>query len=166
MQKNIRRLTRAALIAAIYVLFTVLLQAISFGPLQFRVSEMLMTLPVLFPEAPYGLFCGCLIANLLGGGVWYDVVFGSVATLLSALLVRIFRKKPLLAVLMPVLLNGLIVGCVVYFAYIKAPGAPANAALLLSAMGMVALGEAVVCYALGLPLIRFLRSLPPDALRS
>ena len=64
-----------------------------------------------------GLFVGCLLANFLAGAAWYDVVFGSLATLIAAILTRKLRSRFALAALMPVLLNGLIVGPVVYFAY-------------------------------------------------
>lgn len=143
-----------------YVLLTVLFQAISFGAIQFRISEMLMMLPVLLPEAVPGLFIGCLLANVLGGGIWFDVLFGSVATLLAACLVRKLRARPLIAAAMPVLINGSIVGTVVYFAYVKAPGSAMNPAVLFSSMGTVALGEAVICYTLGLLLMHVLRRIP------
>ncbi|MBQ3575768.1 MAG: QueT transporter family protein, partial [Clostridia bacterium] len=79
MKKSTSYITRAAIIAAIYCLLTVIFQPISFGAVQFRVSEALTLMPVLFPEAVPGLFVGCLLSNLLGGGVWYDVMLGSVA---------------------------------------------------------------------------------------
>ena len=155
-----RSLTRAALIAAIYALLTVIFQPISFGAVQFRISEALTLLPVLMPDAVPGLFIGCLLSNLLGGGVWFDVLLGSAATLLAALCTRKFRSRPLLAAAMPVVFNGLIVGPVVYLAYVRAPGEAVNWALMWSSMGTVALGEAVVCYILGLLLVRVLQRVP------
>ena len=93
-----RSLTRAALIAAIYALLTVIFQPISFGAVQFRISEALTLLPVLMPDAVPGLFIGCLLSNLLGGGVWFDVLLGSAATLLAALFQAMAHAltKPLL----------------------------------------------------------------------
>ena len=111
-------------------------------------------------DAVPGLFVGCVLANLLGGGIWYDVVLGSIATLLAAVFARKLRNKPALAAAMPVLFNGLIVGPVVYFAYVRAPGEAVNTLVLLSSVGTVALGELVVCYVLGLPLLRVLRRIP------
>ena len=160
MKFSTRSLTRAALIAALYLLLTILFQAISFGAVQFRISEALMLLPVLTVDAVPGLFVGCVLANLLGGGIWYDVVLGSIATLLAAVFARKLRNKPALAAAMPVLFNGLIVGPVVYFAYVRAPGEAVNTLVLLSSVGTVALGELVVCYVLGLPLLRVLRRIP------
>ena len=166
MKSTTRSLTRAALIAALYVLLTVIFQAISFGAVQFRVSEALMLLPVLTADAVPGLFVGCVLANLLGGGIWYDVVLGSIATLLACALARKFRDRPALSAAMPVIFNGLIVGPVVYMAYVRAPGEAVNWALLLSSIGTVALGEAAVCYVLGLPLLKLLRRLPAEVLES
>ena len=163
MKLTTRSLTRAALIAALYLLLTIVFQAISFGAVQFRVSEALMLLPVLTVDAVPGLFVGCVLANLLGGGIWYDVVLGSIATLLAAIFARKLRNRPVLAAAMPVLFNGLIVGPVVYFAYVRAPGEAVNWLVLLSSVGTVALGELGVCYVLGLPLLKMLRRIPEKA---
>lgn len=166
MKNSTRSLTRAALIAALYLLLTLIFQPISFGAVQFRISEALMLLPVLTVDAVPGLFVGCVLANLLGGGIWYDVVLGSLATLLAAVCVRKLRGKPVLGAAMPVLFNGLIVGPVVYLAYVRAPGEAINALLMLSSVATVALGELVVCYVLGLPLLKLLHRLPKELLHS
>lgn len=143
-----RDLTISAAVAAIYATLTLVFAPISFGQIQFRVSEALTLLPVLsLPSVP-GLFVGCLLANYLGGAPWQDVIFGSLATLLAALLSRFLRKNLALAALMPVLLNGLIVGGMLSAVY----GLP----FFLTAL-FVALGEAGACYALGVPLILALR---------
>ena len=155
-----RFMTRAGIIAALYVATTLLLAPISYGAVQCRVSEALCLLPVLTPAAVPGLAIGCLVANLLGSGVWYDVVFGTMATVLAALLTRKFKDKPFLASLPPVISNGIIVGCVVYFAYEYVPAAGVQAAPLLLTMGSVALGEAVACCVLGVILVRALKKLP------
>ena len=166
MKPNTRSLTRAALIAALYLLLTILFQPISFGAVQFRISEALTLLPILTADAIPGLLIGCLLANLLGGGIWYDVVLGSIATLLAAICTRKLRNRPVFAAFMPVLFNGLIVGPVVYMAYVRAPGAAISWPLLFSSMGTVALGEFVVCYVLGPLLIKVLRRLPERAFGS
>lgn len=157
-----RSLTRAAVIAALYCLLTLIFQPISFGAVQFRIAEALTLLPILFPEAVSGLFAGCLLANMFspGGFIWFDVVFGSLATLLAALFSRKLRRFPLCAAAMPVILNGLIVGPVVYLAYVRGDGAPIHWALMASTIATVALGEAAVCYLPGMMLIRMLKRLP------
>ena len=151
-----RSLTRAAMIAAIYCTLTLMFQPISYGPVQFRISEALTLLPVLTANAVPGLFIGCLLANLLGGAMWYDVVFGSIATLLAAVCTRRLRDIPAAAAAMPVLFNGLIVGPVVYFAYSKAPGGAFSSFLLIKDVGSVAVGEAVICFILGLALVKMI----------
>lgn len=155
-----RFLTRAGIIAALYAATTLFLAPISYGAVQCRVSEALTLLPMLTPAAIPGLFIGCLVANLLGSGVWYDVVFGSLTTLIAALLTRRLKDRPLLASLPPVILNGVIVGGVIYFAYEYTPGAPVQPAQLLLTMGSVALGEAVACCVLGVLLMKALKKLP------
>ena len=68
-RKNVTFLTHAAMIAAIYVVLTVVFQPFSFGEVQVRISEMLTLLPIFTPAAIPGLFVGCLIGNVLGGAV-------------------------------------------------------------------------------------------------
>ena len=156
-----RSLARAGVIAAVYVVMTILTPfTLSFGPVQFRIAEALTLMPLLTVDAVPGLCVGCLLANLLGGGVWFDVVLGSIATLLAAIFAWKWRRHPPLAALSPVLFNGLIVGPVVYFAYVRAPGAPVSVPTLLFNMATVAFGELVVCCVLGLALLYALRKLP------
>ena len=125
--RSVRRLCEAGLIAALYVALTLLLQPISFGNLQVRVSEALTILPVLTPAAVPGLAVGCAVSNALciaanPAGVW-DILFGSLATLIAALLTRALRNVrikglPVAATLPPVILNGVVVGlelAIVYF---------------------------------------------------
>ena len=80
------RLAQGAAIAALYVVLTLVFAPISFGAMQVRVSEILTILPLFTPAAIPGLFVGCLLANLLGGAVVLDVIFGSLATLIGAAL--------------------------------------------------------------------------------
>ncbi len=155
-----RGLAIGGMVAAIYVVLTLIFQPISFGAIQFRIAEAMTLMPVMTPYAVPGLFVGCLLANWLGGGIWFDVVLGSIATLLAAVCTRKFRDRPALAAIFPTLFNGLIVGPVVYFAYVRAPGDPVSVPTLLFNMGTVALGELVVCYVLGLPMIYGLKKLP------
>jgi len=159
-----RGLAIGGLIAAIYVALTLIFQPISFGAIQFRIAEALTLMPIVTPYAVPGLFVGCLLANWLGGGIWFDVVLGSIATLLAALCSRKFRSKPILSAIFPAVFNGLIVGPVVYFAYVRAPGDPVSIGTLLFNIGTVAFGELVVCYVLGLPMVYGLKKLPKNML--
>ncbi len=151
--QNTGALTRAAIIAAIYAALTLLLAPISYGEVQIRLSEALTLLPILMPEAMPALFVGCLLANVLGGCTIFDIVFGSLATLLAALCTRRLRARPMLAAAMPVLFNGVIVGAVVHVCY-----APAIALPLC--MLFVAAGEAVACFVAGPILLRAVRRIP------
>ena len=77
-------ITQSALIAALYVVLTMIVAPIAFGPIQFRVSEVLCVLPYFLTSAVPGVTIGCFLANLLCGAASLDVVFGSIATLIGA----------------------------------------------------------------------------------
>jgi uncharacterized membrane protein len=143
MAQNIRFITEAAVIAAMYAALTLLFAPISYGQLQVRVSEALTVLPFLTPAAIPGLFTGCIIANFLGTGTWVDTVFGSLATLLAAVLSYKMPRK-YFAPLPPIIINGIVVGFILNYLY-QLP--------LLITMGWVALGESIACYGLGYPLL-------------
>ena len=88
MKKNrnsVRRLAFCALVAAVYAALTMALGFMSYNGIQFRVAEALCVLPFFFPSSAWGLFIGCVIANLLSPAGPLDVVFGSLATLLCCL---------------------------------------------------------------------------------
>ena len=151
--QDTRALARGAIIAALYTALTVLLAPLSYGEVQIRFSEAFTLLPILMPEAVPALLVGCLLANILGGCTIFDIVFGSLATLLAALCTRRLREKFWLAALF----NGVIVGAVVHFCY-----APAIALPLC--MLSVAAGEAVACLVVGPLLIGVLRRVPASVL--
>ena len=54
-----------AVVGALYAALTMLLAPISYGNLQFRISEALCVLPVFFPYTSVGLFLGCALANMI-----------------------------------------------------------------------------------------------------
>ena len=123
----VRRLSRGALIGALYVILTMVSHIfgldsgmLPFG-IQCRISEALCILPLFAPEAVAGLTVGCLVANLLVGGLWQDVVFGTLATFLGALGALAFRRTRgrtrLLATLPTVLSNAIIIPLVLKWAY-------------------------------------------------
>ncbi len=143
-----KNLCFSAIVAALYAGLTLAFQPISFGAVQFRISEALTLLPVLFPQALPGLTVGCLIANLVGSATPWDVVFGTLATLLAAIATYRLSQNIWLAALPPVLVNGVVVGLVLHYT-LQFP--------LWETMGTVALGEAVVVYALGIPMIKALQ---------
>lgn len=177
-KKKTSYVAQAGMIAAAYTVATLLclfvLQGLAWGPVQFRISEALTVLAVLTPAAVPGLTIGCVIANLValvinGTGALglLDVVFGSLATLLGALWCRKFKDNPKVALLGPVLANAVIV--------------PAYLPILLQGMGFytipftsialdgvyplmylfglvsTGIGEAIVLYVLGMPLLHALK---------
>ncbi len=137
---------RAAMIGAIYVVITLIFAPISYGMIQVRISEMLMVLPYFTAAAVPGLFVGCMIANIFGGYGMLDIVFGSLATLISAYLITKIENKYLVP-LPPVLINALIVGKILSIV-LEMP-------FYLTAI-WVGVGQIVACYGLGLPLLLFL----------
>ena len=101
---NIRELSLAALIAAVYAALTLFLPIPQYDYIQVRVAEALTVLPFFFPAAIPGLFVGCMIANLFSPFV-LDIVFGSLATLLACLWTGRLKNR-WLAPLPPVICNG------------------------------------------------------------
>lgn len=95
MHFDTKKLTRCALIAAIYVALTMLSNALNlaYGPIQLRFSEAMTVLPFLMPEASWGLFIGCVLSNILSPYGPLDMIVGSAATLLAALLTARCRNK-------------------------------------------------------------------------
>ncbi|MBR5930443.1 MAG: QueT transporter family protein [Lachnospiraceae bacterium] len=116
---TVKNLAIGGLIAALYVVFTLIASALglSSGVIQVRFSEALCILPVFTPAAIPGLFVGCIIANLLSGAIVWDVVFGSIATLIGAIGTYLLRKNRWLAAIPPILSNMIIVPFILYFAY-------------------------------------------------
>lgn len=148
-------LTRAAIIAALYVVLTYLagLMNLAYGPVQFRFSEALTVLPFLFPEAIPGLFVGCIVSNLISPYGVLDLVVGSAATLLAAVWTAKCGKR-WFAPMPPVIANAVLVGAMIAW-YEAGFGAGFLAAFVYNA-ATVGLGELVVCCVLGLPLLKIL----------
>ena len=146
-QKNVLFMTQAAMIAAVYVILTFLVNALGLasGAVQIRFSEALTVLPFFTPAAIPGLFIGCVLSNTLTGCVPLDIVFGSLATLLGALGTYRVRKYKWLAAVPPVLANTLIVPFVLKYAYGIEP--------LWFSFGTVFLGEFISCGILGMILL-------------
>ena len=143
---KLKTLATGAMIAALYAVLTVALAPISYGPVQLRVSEALTLLPWYLPGAVPGLFVGCVVANFFGGYGLVDMVAGSCATLIAAILTR--RARTLwLAALPPVLSNMLIIGVMLHI-LIDVP--------LIMTCVYVGLGEACACYILGVPLMKIM----------
>ena len=150
---SVRQLTTAAVVGALYAALTLLSSAfgLAYGPVQFRISEALCVLPFLFPETAWGLFVGCWVANLISPYGALDMVVGSLATLIAALWTAKCRRK-WMAPLPPVVCNAVLVGAVLAW---QQSGSWETfwPAFTLNAFS-VAAGEAVMCFVLGLLLLR------------
>lgn len=143
-QKKTKTLVTGAIIAALYVVLTLLANAfgLASGVIQVRISEALNVLVCFTGAAVPGVTVGCLLANLLTGGVVLDVIFGTLASFIGAFGGYLLRKNRLLALLCPILSNTIIVPFVLKFAY----GAPDAIWFLF---GSVAVGEVISCGILG-----------------
>lgn len=168
---NVKTICQAAMIAAVYVVISLMFLPISFGPIQCRISEMLTVLPAFIPAAVPGVAIGCLITNILGGAIIPDIIFGTLATLIGAVFTRLLTSRlilehhngsavsdgaihpglmfRLMAVLPPVISNTVIVPLVLKYAYMY------DDALLFMAF-TVAVGEILSAGILGNLLISVL----------
>lgn len=150
--KQLALLTQGALIAALYTAITYLINyfGLANGAIQVRISEALTILPAFTPAAIPGLFIGCLLSNLLTGAAIWDIIFGSLATLLGAVFTYLLRKHEKLAAIPPILSNTLIVPLVLKWAY----GVPDALLYLFLTVG---LGEVISCGIFGMILLYALK---------
>lgn len=155
-----RYIVTGAIIAALYIALTLISNVfgLAYGPIQFRVSEVLCILPIFTTAAIPGLTIGCLISNILSFNV-VDMLFGTIATLLAAIFTRLSRNIkifgiPFLSLLSPVIMNAVIVGAEIAAIYFN--GTPFITMFPISAL-QVGIGEAAVCFLLGIPLYLALR---------
>ena len=107
---KVRFIAYSAMIAAAYVALTMISAAfgLSSGAIQVRISEALCVLPIFTLSAVPGVTVGCFIANILCGGTVYDIVFGTLATLIAAV-ITYFIKNPLLSSIPTIVSNAVIV---------------------------------------------------------
>ena len=167
---NLRnKLILPAVVGALYAALTMLLAPISYGAVQFRISEALCVLPVFFPYTSVGLFLGCALANMISAAGILDVVFGSLATLAAGLCAALCGRAArrtgtmpshpmrILACLSPVVWNGAVIGAVLAWSFAR--DAFWQSFLLFGAE--VALGEAGVLFLLGMPLLSLIPRIFP-----
>ncbi len=152
MKKTSKFMAHSAIIAALYVVLTYLANALGLasGAVQVRFSESLTILPVFTPAAIPGLFIGCFISNILSGCVIWDIIFGSVATLIGALCTYLLRKYKKFACIPPILSNTIIIPYVLKYAY----GLPAGLGYFILTIGV---GEIISCGILGTALLLYLQ---------
>ena len=146
---SVKGMAVAGVIAALYVALTLPFGQIAFGPIQFRLAELLTLLPFFSPWAIPGVTLGCLLSNLLFSTVW-DALFGTLATLIAAYFTYKSRHL-LIAPIWPILFNGLIIGTMLTFMILG----EFQWGAWLAMMFEVAASEFVVCFALGVPFMQY-----------
>ena len=154
-QNDARKLAVGGVIAALYVALTYIAAVfgLASGAIQVRLSEALTILPVFTSTAVPGLTVGCVLANLLTGCAPWDVVFGSLATLLGAVGTRLLKNKPYIAWIPPVVANAIIVPFVLQKVY-GVEDAWWYLALTVGA------GEVIACGILGILLYHSIKKIP------
>ena len=150
--KKVKFLTVAAIIAALYVLFTLIARifGLDSGVIQVRFSEALCILTAFTPAAVPGLFVGCILSNVIVGGALWDIIFGSIATLIGAAIGYALRKIVWLVPLPTVISNALIIPPVLMKVY----GAEESFFFLFATVGI---GEIISAYVLGMLLYSALK---------
>lgn len=154
-----KRLCRAGIIASLYVVLTYAFMTFAFGPFQVRPAEALCILPLFFPEAVPALFVGCLLSNIVSQYSVYDVIFGSLASLVAALGTfavgkAIKKDLPRLLVggLFPVLVNAFVIPAIIVFLFADSGGYATMTVAYFANVGAFLFTQAVWVYALGTPL--------------
>lgn len=143
---SIKDVVVLSMVAAIYVILTVGLSPLSYGDVQFRISEALMLLIVYRRRYAISLILGCFVSNLFSPVGFVDILFGTLATVVASI-PMLFIKKLELSSLFPSIANGIIVGLELAIVY-DLP--------IAFTMFTVFFGEFVVVSLIGIPLFRFL----------
>ncbi len=145
-----KMIARSGIIAALYVVLTFAVLPLASGAIQFRVSEALTLLPIFYVEAIPALFVGCLLSNIISGCAVYDIVFGSLITLVASLLTYLCTRpikhhvpKVIVGGLFPTFLNAFLLPVIWYFAYGELTY------VYMLQVGFLVLGQGVVIYLLG-----------------
>lgn len=152
----IKGMAIAGVIAALYVALTLPFGQFAFGPIQFRLAEILTLLPFLSPWAIWGVTIGCLLSNLLFSTIW-DAIFGTLATLIAAYFT--YKSRHLLvAPVWPILFNGLIIGTMLAILTLD------SFAIVpwLTIMAEITASEFIVCFALGVPFLKYFKKYKLD----
>lgn len=147
------RLSRAGIICSLYIVISLVCAPISSGAVQVRLSEALTILAIIFPEAVPALFIGCALSNMITGCAPYDVIFGSVVTLIagtcSFFCAKIIKNVPLKIIVggfFPIVLNAFILPliwqwCYGFIEYVY-----------MVQVGILAIGQSISVYLVGTPL--------------
>ncbi len=150
-KSNSKYLAEVAIIAAIYTILTVMLSWISYGQIQFRVAEALLVLVLFKKSGPAGLILGCLLANIFSPLGWPDIIFGTLGSVLAVYSIYRFKDMNIFITLLPgVIFNAILVALELKLFF--------NVPFFATAL-YVGAGQAVVIYALGIPLYYALKKI-------
>ena len=160
---NVRKIAFSGVVAALYAGLTMAVMPLSYGPVQLRLSEALCIMPFFFPFTVWGLFVGCIVANLISPYP-LDILVGPIASFIAALCTMYIGKMKkresisikTLACFPPVLFNALFIGAMIAYIMVGEGAADAFLPAFISSGLWVGLGQLIVMYALGLPLMIFL----------
>lgn len=141
-----KKLLKVSLVAAIYAVITYVLAPISFGAVQFRLSEVMTLLAFIDPLYVPALTLGCGIANLFSPAGVIDVIVGTAATFIATFAMS-KSKNVIIASLYPTIVNAVMIGAMLYYAF--------NLPLVLSAL-QIGAGEFVVVTLIGVPIFKLL----------
>lgn len=151
---SVKYIAYSAVVAAMYFSLTMLIQPLSYGPVQFRLSEALAMLPFIMPESVLGITVGCLLSNIFSTTFpVYDAIFGTLATFAAGLMTRYIKNK-WLAGLPPVLINAVTLPLMWYLA-------GGDAAYWLNFATILA-SQTVIIYCVGVPLITLIQKKMPS----
>jgi uncharacterized membrane protein len=161
---NIRKISFAGVIAALYIALVLAGAMVSFGPVQFRFAELLAVLPFFFPIAVPGLFVGCIIANMFSPYGLIDVVVGSSASLIAGLCTMQIGKSlgrermgsKLLACLPPIIVNAVMIGAMITWFILGDFTSGLFLTTFVAYSAYVGLGQLGVMYLLGMPLMIYM----------
>ena len=152
MTNKIKSIATTAIVAALYATVTMSLSFISYGPVQFRLAEIMTLLPLLNKKYILGLTLGCFLSNVLGTLGIVDIIFGTIATLISVYLFYLTGKlmkdkkgRFIIASLWPTIVNAIIIGAELKIFF----GFP-----LILSMIQVGFGQFVVITIIGVPLFK------------
>ncbi len=159
---NTKTMIKVSLIAAIYTILSLVLAPFSFGNIQVRVAEALTLLPIIYAPSIIGLTLGCFITNLVGVAMganllgMMDVLIGTSATLIAALITYQFRHVEfkniaLISVLSPIVVNALIIGAELAYVLL-----PTSYGFMIFSLD-VAFGQAIAIILIGLPLLAWFK---------
>jgi len=139
-------ITQAAMIASLYTVLVIIFKPISFSDIQVRIAEALTILPFFTPAAIPGVAIGCLVSGIVTGANIFDIVFGSLATLIAAVLSYQLRRHKFLVPVPPILVNAIVIPWVLRYAY----EVPLPIPVMMLTVGI---GEVLACGVLGLCLL-------------